>query len=111
MLSNLKVYAGIAITAAFSILFAMFKYKSGKLEETKDKLRNAKAEIEAKRIQKEIDIKVQRDYVKRLDAIGEKYDIEEREVYKNADAPLSPSLLERLRRKQGVSSNSDTPSP
>ena len=111
MFNSIKVYAGLAITVAFSVLLAMFKYKSSKLEETKLKLKDAKAEIKVERAVKASNDKSQKEYMKKLSDIGTKYDMQEKEVYKNTDAPLSPSLLERLRNKQGVGEDSNiTPS-
>ncbi len=108
MFSTLKIYAGIAVTAAISILLAMLKYKSGKLEDTKEKLKLAKQELQSKKIEKEINQKIEKDYINKLNKIGEEYDIDEKNIYKMSDAPLSPSLLELLRRKQGSDSNTDT---
>ena len=111
MFNTFKVYAGLAVTAAFSILFAMFKYKSKKLEATQLKLKDARAEIKVERAVKAANTKSQREYLDKLKTIGTDYDIKEQEVYKHADAPLSPSLLERLRGKGNSDSNSDiTPS-
>ena len=108
MFSTAKLYLGIAVTATISFLLAMIKYKSDKLEETRVKLADAKQAIRTARIQKEVNEEISKNYYNELKTIGDKYDLEEKELYLKPDAPLSDSLLELLRNKQGVGGNTNT---
>jgi len=110
MFSTAKVYLGIAVTTVISVLFALLKYKSAKLEKTKKELAQAKQDIKTSKIKEQVTKESDIKYTESLEEISNYYEEHTLDQLKNfSDEPLSPSLLERLRNNEGISSNSDTP--
>jgi len=97
-------------SVVLGILYYVFKKRGEEIEEQKEQIEQLSQE---KRTKEQIEIVTE--YIEdgyRADQlkIEEKHDEELKKLYKTSDAPLSPSLLGKLRNVQGLS-NHDSDSP
>ena len=110
MISTIKTYLGIAMAATTGILFALFKYKSGQLDMAEKRIKEQEQKLRTEEAKRVADHKVKANYKAEMKEIGDYYDKETiRQFEDYDDKPLSPSLLERLRNKEGTGGNTDTP--
>ena len=102
LFSTIKTYLGIAMAATTAVLFGLFKWKSGQLDLAEKRVREQERELRTKEAVEAASKTVHKDYLKEQQEIEEHYDeetITQFEAY--TDKPLPPSLLERLRNKEG----------
>lgn len=88
------------------ILYYIFKKRGEELEQAEEENEELKQKL---RLKKEIEIVteyIEDGYREEQLKIEEKHDEEVKKLYKESDAPLSPSFLSKLRDIQGLSNRS-----
>lgn len=110
MFSTIKGYIGIAMAATTGILFALFKYKSGQLEQAEKRIKDQEKKLRTEEAKKAASHKVNKKYKATMRELDDHYDKETIKQFEkfSDDKPLSPSLLERLRSKEGIGGDTDS---
>ena len=96
MFSSIKLWAiGIA-TSAFAILLALFKYKSKKLDEAEEVIKDQAEEIEVVYIEKAVSIDIRSELEEAEELRERKYEIQRKVIENMPDTPLSAELKRML---------------
>jgi hypothetical protein len=108
MFTQIKLIIGSISAIAVGIFYALFVSRGKKIDELTDENRELQRHKEVNNAITAVDVEVYEQYKYQEDQIEEAYDEEIQELYKEPDALLSPSFLDKLRKFQGLQNNSDS---
>ena len=108
MFSQIKLIIGSIGALAFGILYALFVTRGKKIGELEEDNKELQREQQVHKAIKAVDEEVYEQYKYQEEIIEEEYIEDIEGVYKELDAPLPTSFLERLRQTQGLQNNSDS---
>ena len=106
--TKIKLIIASISALAFGILYALFVTRGKKIDKLSEENRELSREQQVNKAIKAVDEEVYEQYKYQEDIIEEEYIEDIEGVYKELDAPLPTSFLERLRQTQGLQNNSDS---
>jgi len=107
MFAKIKIIIASIGALAFGILYALFVTRGKKIDKLSEENRELSREQQVNKAIKAVDEEVYEQYKYQEEIIEEEYIEDIEGVYKELDAPLSPSFLDKLRKVQGLQNSSD----
>jgi len=99
MFSSIKLWLYGAIATTFSILFALLKYKSNKLERANEIIKELGEEAEFREVEKVVTDRVAKQHREVVKVIEEEYDeMQIKAIETTTDKPISDELLKLLKQ-------------
>jgi hypothetical protein len=107
MFVKMKLYAIGLLTVLSGIFFGLLKWRSGQLEDAREKLKYRDSEVKAQKAEHDTTADIQKDFIKKEHEIEKQYGEALKQVIKhNNDEPLSPSMRELLKSSGAARDNS-----